>query len=64
VPPPEGIREEDPMANAGGRDRLRNAMEPQRHLGDDAERALRADEEPIEATGPGLTGKKRPVCRR
>ena len=29
-----------------GRNRLRNAVKPHRHLGDDAERAFRADEEP------------------
>ena len=28
------------------RDRLRDAVEPQRDLGDDAERAFRADEQP------------------
>ena len=38
-------------------DRLRDALQPQRHFGDDAERALRADQEPRQVVaGGGLFG--------
>ena len=36
-----------------GRDRLRDALQAERQLGDDAERALRADQEPRQVVAGG-----------
>ena len=47
-------------ADAAG-DRLRDAVQPERQLGDDAERALRADQQPGQVVAGG--GFLRPVRR-